>query len=180
MLTICFTGHRPDKLGGYDWNTYKNQAIMKKISEVTENLILQRNAKQFVFGGALGIDQMAFEVVKKHQEHWCHELKMILAVPFKNQSIKWFRQSDLNRYNSQLKWADEVVYVDTVDKYKLSNMQEGVYHPAKMQKRNEFMVDNSDIVVSVWDGTKGGTYNCVKYAQKTNKEILQINPDEIQ
>ena len=27
MKTICFTGHRPNKLDGYDWNTPKNQRI---------------------------------------------------------------------------------------------------------------------------------------------------------
>ena len=40
------------------------------------------------------------------------------------------------------------------------------------------MVDNSDIIIAVWDGTKGGTYNCVQYAKKKNKEIIQINPKE--
>lgn len=33
MKTICFTGHRPDKLGGYDWNTPKNQKIMKALKD---------------------------------------------------------------------------------------------------------------------------------------------------
>ncbi|PAD70641.1 hypothetical protein CHH83_02225 [Bacillus sp. 7586-K] len=45
-----------------------------------------------------------------------------------------------------------------------------------MQKRNEWMVDNSDYVIAVWDGTKGGTGNCVKYAQKQNKYITTIKP----
>jgi uncharacterized phage-like protein YoqJ len=48
-----------------------------------------------------------------------------------------------------------------------------------MQKRNEYMVDNSDIVIAVWDGSKGGTYNCVKYAEKLGKKIIVINPKEI-
>lgn len=48
-----------------------------------------------------------------------------------------------------------------------------------MQKRNEYMTDNSDIVIAVWDGSKGGTANCVRYAKKLNKEIIVINPKEI-
>lgn len=38
------------------------------------------------------------------------------------------------------------------------------------------MVDNSDFVIAVWDGTKGGTANCVRYAKKLNKELVAINP----
>jgi len=49
-----------------------------------------------------------------------------------------------------------------------------------MQKRNEWMVDHSDYVIAVWDGSKGGTGNCVKYAIKQEKEILQLNPKTLE
>ena len=45
-----------------------------------------------------------------------------------------------------------------------------------MQKRNEYMVDLADRVIAVWDGSKGGTANCVKYAEKVGKEIIRIEP----
>lgn len=56
---------------------------------------------------------------------------------------------------------------------------EGGYASWKMQKRNEWMVDRCDILVSVWDGTEGGTYNCVNYAIGKNKQIIRINPKEL-
>ena len=179
MITICFTGHRPDKLGGYDWNTPKNRLIMKNLTELIEKEILENNAKTFIFGGALGIDQMAFEIVRKLQEHCYHDIKMILAVPFKNQAIKWFNKNDVKRYESQLEWADEVIYVDEIEGYECKNTYVGDYHPAKMDLRNRYMVDNSDLVIAVWNGTKGGTCNCVKYAKSKDKNIIFINPDEI-
>lgn len=52
----------------------------------------------------------------------------------------------------------------------------GKYYPTKMQKRNMYMVDNSDVVVSVWDGSNGGTGNCVSYAMNHNKKIINLNP----
>ena len=45
-----------------------------------------------------------------------------------------------------------------------------------MQKRNEYMVDLADVVIAVWDGSNSGTGNCIKYAQKCGKEIIQITP----
>ena len=50
------------------------------------------------------------------------------------------------------------------------------YNPWLMQKRNEYMVDLADRVIAVWNCSKGGTANCVKYAEKVGKEIIKIEP----
>ena len=46
-----------------------------------------------------------------------------------------------------------------------------------MNLRNKYMVDNSDLLLAVWNGKKGGTANTVKYARKKEKEVVIINPD---
>ena len=47
----------------------------------------------------------------------------------------------------------------------------------KMQKRNIWMVDQSNVVIAVWDGKKsGGTYNCIKYAVGKGLPVLVIHP----
>jgi uncharacterized phage-like protein YoqJ len=38
------------------------------------------------------------------------------------------------------------------------------------------MVDNSKVVISFFDGSKGGTRNCLDYALSKNRTIYQINP----
>lgn len=55
----------------------------------------------------------------------------------------------------------------------------GGYAPAKMQIRNEYMVENCDLLIAVWDKSDGGTANCVKYAKSQRKNIIYINPKEI-
>lgn len=45
-----------------------------------------------------------------------------------------------------------------------------------MQKRNEYMVDHSDKVIAVWDGSKSGTKNCIDYAKKVGKDIIFVQP----
>lgn len=49
-----------------------------------------------------------------------------------------------------------------------------------MQKRNEYMVDNSDYVIAVWKGKPSGTCNTVKYAMKNNKVVLLVNPQTLE
>lgn len=183
MLKISFTGHRPDKLGGYDWNSEKNKKIRDKLRETIIEIMAKSEEKQFHFisGGALGIDQFAFYVVDSIADN--SDLDRIcfineLAIPFSSQACKWQYES-AKIYEKQKSIADICTYVDRLDKYKIKGYEEDKYYPAKMQKRNEYMVDNADIVIAVWDGTKGGTCNCVRYAKKLGKDIVIINPKEI-
>jgi len=43
-----------------------------------------------------------------------------------------------------------------------------------MQTRNIWMVDNCDLVLALWDGSDGGTGNCIKYANKIGKPIVNL------
>ena len=185
IITICFTGHRPDKLGGYDWNTDKNQRIIKalrtRIIELINSTEPNINHFKFIHGGALGIDQMSFEICKELKESTLKfnpcRIELELAIPFYKQASKWFNKKDVDRFNSQKLRADVVTLVDTVEGYRFDIVPVGDYHPAKMDLRNRYMVDNSAIVIAVWNGSKGGTKNCVNYAKKLGKEIIIINPD---
>lgn len=177
---ISFTGHRPDKLfGTYEINNPNAKKLAVNLTNLLEKLILEKGANKFISGGALGVDQIAFICVHKLKEKYPH-IKNILAIPFKDQPSNWKGKKDKERYEKMLKIADQVVYVDELQKYKMKSddIKIGEYHVAKMQLRNEFMVDKSHIVISVWDRTKGGTHNCVRYAKKEKKIILNLNPNQ--
>lgn len=177
MITVCFTGHRPSKLGGYDWNDKFNVKIRDNIKEVLETLLKHYPNEQFhfIFGGALGFDQFATQVaLELKNEYKNRKITLEIAVPFKNQPNKWFNKEDIKRYNNQLKLTDKVTYVDKLEKYKIPGFKEGLYHPVKMQKRNEYMVDNSNIIIAYWDSSKSGTGNCIRYAKKKNRKVINI------
>jgi uncharacterized phage-like protein YoqJ len=188
MLTIATTGHRPNNqyLGGYDLTSNRNMKIMAVLEDYFNDIIKDalfsgETEITFIFGGAIGIDTLGYIVAKNLRDkvYLKGMISIILAMPFENQDGAWFRQEDKDRLRYQRIVADSVVQVDKLPKYAV-NYTVGEYHPLKMQKRNEYMVDNSDIVVAVWDGSKkGGTYNCVKYAKANNKKIIHINPKDI-
>lgn len=190
-MNICFTGHRPNKLYGYDLDNKKYYDLGTTILGEVLEIINNSSDKQFTFyfGGALGVDQLAFEWIRHLKENQlqlidCKNLsrkihiKMIMSIPFEKQYIKW-QYKDVERWRNHFFYADENIFVDTLEKYKFDKVSIGEYHPAKMQLRNQYMVDNSDIVIAIWDGSSGGTGNCVRYAKKMNKEIVIINPKEI-
>jgi len=156
---ICVTGHRPGKMYGYDLSDVRYLALKEKFKE----LLMRENCREAISGMALGVDTVfALSVLELKEEGY--PIRLHCAIPCRNQSKKWFPAS-VNLYNQILAKADIVRLVSDEE-----------YKPYLMQKRNEYMVDLSDKVIAVWDGSTGGTGNCVAYAKKKEKEILRIMP----
>jgi uncharacterized phage-like protein YoqJ len=155
-MTIAITGHRPDKLGG-DY-TYTSPLI-KNIEYKLQDLIDTYQPDEMISGMALGIDtvwaQLAIE----------NDVALTAAVPFKGQELMWPKPAQ-DLYNILLKRAANVFYICDPG-----------YAAWKMQKRNEWMVDNSELLIAVWDGSTGGTFNCVQYAIKQKRGLIQVNPN---
>ena len=143
--------------------------VKKRLRGAVERTV-NRGVETFISGGAIGVDQWAADIVIEIQaEHQKQsptgdgEIKFI-ARPFPSQPNRW--PTEIRRhYEKILQKADRLV--ETSD---------DPYAAWKMQKRNEWMVDNSDAVIAVWDGTPSGTANTVGYTQKQNKAVLVIDP----
>jgi uncharacterized phage-like protein YoqJ len=153
-VIVSFTGHRPDKLGGYK---LPNPTYIHVCQQIDKTLS-QLKPEKIISGMALGVDQWAANIAIKLG------IPFVAAVPFIGQESMWPAGSQ-SIYNNLIKRACEIIYVCP-----------GSYSAAKMQIRNEWMVDHSDKLIAIWNGTAGGTGNCVKYAQGLGKEIIFINP----
>lgn len=149
-MIICGTGHRPDKLGGYDVDS------KEKLLTFAHSSIKKLRPDRIITGMALGWD-MALAYAADAEK-----IPFTAAIPFKGQEKMWPEGSQ-KFYHWLLEKADEVIYV----------CEEG-YAVWKMQKRNEWMVDNCDTVLALWDGSAGGTGNCIVYANKVGKPIINL------
>lgn len=178
MISIGFTGHRPNKIGGYDRNNPTREKIKNTVSLII-NALADKNPKsalRFYCGGAIGFDTDAFDVAYHMKLTTEIPIEIVLAIPFKDQPIKW-NKYDVEHYEDMIERADTCVYVDEEKRYMIDSVPVGRYNPIKMQKRNEYMVDHSNVIIACWDGTPGGTGNCVKYARAQNKTIWLIEPN---
>jgi len=45
-------------------------------------------------------------------------------------------------------------------------------------KRNEWMIDAADLIIVYVEYTYGGAYQCLKYARKTGKRIINLAPKD--
>ncbi len=160
--TVCFTGHRPNKLFGYDPKKQGNQQVLRLLKDVVIEIIEDKEITQFISGMALGIDLWSAEIVISLKKQY-PQIKLISAVPCKNQTDRW-PESSKREWDWVLRKADKVIYVSEKD-----------YTNRCMQERNHWMVDHSDIIIAVWNGSNSGTGEAITYAS-TRKPILRIDP----
>jgi uncharacterized phage-like protein YoqJ len=151
-MIVCGTGHRPDKLGGYDEATYQ-----RLVQLATEYLRVTKH-DAVISGMALGWDQALAEAALD----LCIPVKAY--IPFMGMENKWPASSQM-KYHALLRRIPDDDWVVC---------SEGGYAPWKMQKRNEDMVNDSDYVLALWNGSTGGTHNCIAYAQKKQKQIVNL------
>lgn len=157
-MIIAGTGHRPDKLPNKETGYKLPNPTYIKICKEIEKHLLELKPEKVISGMALGYDSyLAFVTLKLG-------IPLIAAVPFQGQELAW-PQASQNAYNALLKRATEVVIVS-----------EGGYSAHKMQIRNEWMVNHCDVLLACYDGSPGGTGNCIKYAKNLNKNIIIIDP----
>lgn len=162
-LKICFTGHRPMGLPwGYNENSSSCLAFKKDLYEILERAILNDYC-YFISGLALGIDMICAEIVLELKKKYPYVI-LEGAIPCLNQDAKWNSQSK-ERYRKILEQCD----VKTV----LSE----VYTPTCMNDRNKYLVDQSDVVIAIWNGKPSGTRNTVQFAKEKGCKIKIINPE---
>lgn len=152
-MLVSATGHRPDKLGGWD-PCEKHTKIKNAIRSVLQALPVSGA----ISGMALGVDTWFAEV--------CIELRipLLAAIPCDGQESRWPKESQ-DHYHRLLAHAEKIV------------VSPGPYAAWKMQVRNIYMVDHCDLLLAVFDGSAGGTKNCVDYALQSGKRIWRIDPN---
>ena len=164
-MAVAFTGHRPETIPYInDFNSDQYFDLQKAIWKEVQRYV---NVGYITFycGAARGADMMCGEIILAEKETGRSDLQLVCAVPFREQARSWDPMEKL-QYYELLRQSDRIVQV--CDSYR-----RGCYHA-----RNRYMVDNSDVLIAIFNGDpKGGTAYTVNYARKKGKEIVIINPD---
>lgn len=157
-MIVSFTGPRHFKIG---CETIPNDTY-KHICSSIKNLLIELAPEKIISGFAQGVDLWAASIALSL------DIPVVAAIAFDEQS-KSFEPLYKKQFDKLLEFSTEVY----IDKY---------YHEGVFQDRNEYMVDNSDKLIAVYNPTlgSGGTLNCINYAKQQNKEIIYIDPFENQ
>lgn len=148
-MKVGISGHRPEKIPDESWT----RGALRRSYEITRASLIYQ-------GMASGVDLWSA------REAWSENIPYICVRPWSGHRP---RIADIIEYDKTIRHSKEVVNVSSLTSYP---------GPWIYFKRNEWIVDSSDVLIAVWDGSGGGTKGCVDYAVSKDIPILQINPKD--
>lgn len=165
MKACCFTGYRPEKFPfPFKGDHLRYTAFEDKLTDSIFALAAE-GFDRFYTGMARGFDLLAAELVLLGRKARKTPVELYCVLPFKGQDAGW---SDVwrQRYARVLEQADHIECLSDV------------YSRGCYQRRNRFMVDNSQLILTYYDGKQGGTAGTLAYAQKKGKPIINLAADQ--
>jgi uncharacterized phage-like protein YoqJ len=141
-MKVGFTGHRHLK-----YKDVESQLVIihKKYPDA-----------MWITGGAFGLDSHAASYALDHSI----PLWLVLPFPANILCARWPSGE-----------ARELLFRSVRGCTRLS-VTSPAFSMGAYQHRNEFMVDASDLMVAFFDGSPGGTANCVRYAKAKGRQVI--------
>ena len=149
MKVCAFTGHRD--LVNYDFD----ELLLER---VILNLV-KNGVTRFLCGMAVGFDMKAAQAVLELKKRY--NVELVACLPCSNQSERFSVKNKIT-YKEILEKCDEVIVL------------EREYTTGCMFRRDRYLVDNCDVLISFLRKNRGGTYYTVKYAKKENKKVIEL------
>lgn len=149
MNKICsFIGHK---------DLFITDTLLENIRNIIIDLIENENIKDFYCGGYGNFDNTIASLLKELKS--TYNIKSYLVTPYINPLVE-----KKLKYIKRCNIYDEIIYPE------LENI------PLKfaIKKRNEWIVDHSDIIIAYVDHNWGGASTTLKYAIKRNKYIIRL------
>lgn len=156
-MLIAGTGHRMPGCFPGEENPY-TAFNYRQLVQFARNTISALQPTTVISGGAIGWDQALAQAAINL------DIPLHLYIPFPGQESNW-------------PWKTKAYYKQLLEKAKEVKIcsSEG-YAAWKMQKRNEDMVRDCNKLLALFNGQRGGTYNCIQFAEKTHREIINCWP----
>lgn len=158
------TGHRPDKLIG-GWELYQDNGVGQTFFvDFLASYLTGLGIEIILVGMAVGFDTIACLGAERTEDTWFEAY-----VPFYGHHRKW-KQSEQRTFQNLIE-SSSCRKVHTPEKIP-TNYGEIC---AMLNQRNKDIVDSGiDVLIALWNGTSGGTANCIKYANKVGVPVLNL------
>lgn len=144
---VSFIGHR---------EVENFRFIEEQVEDIVKELIQTKEFVEFYVGRNGEFDIMVASVIKMAQrDYGSSNNSLILVLPYPIADM-----DDMEKYYDEV-WYPQELY--------------NVHYKAAITKRNEWFVNNSDMLVAYVERDYGGAYECLKKAQQKDIQITLIN-----
>lgn len=160
-MKIMITGHRPNKLGGYDPENPTALHVKDQIRSTLQNLVDNHGKDiELITGMAQGTDQWYATIGMEE-----FKLDVHAYIPFDGQESRWPDHA-------------KRIYRYILSECKTVSIISDKPSRNAFLKRNTEMVNDCDLAIAVWNGDlKSGTGSTVQKLRKAGKLVIVIDPN---
>ena len=148
--TCAFFGHR---------KICYNNDLSKKITELVESLVIEKDVSNFIFGGFGEFDELCHKIITSLQKKYLH-IKRLYCVT----DEKFLRESKRPKNLRKEDYEQFIYFSPSFD-----------YWYTRIYYRNCEIVENSQFIIFYADNKKdSGAYKTLQYAKKRKKEYINL------
>ena len=145
IYRVSFIGHRQVSSVAF---------VEDQVERIAVDLMRQKNFVEFYLGRNGEFDIAAASGIKRAQDRVGHEKSaLILVLPYKMKDLPYYQA-----------FYDEVMLP----------VDPSVHFKAAITKRNEWMIENTDLLISYITKSEGGAYTTYRYAQTKGLQICNL------
>lgn len=124
----------------------------------TITTLVEKEGVSLFFTGGMGDFDSAFSSAVRSVKQKHSDIKLILVKPY---------------FSNELN-TNKTFYETSYDDVIVPNELMGVHYKAAIQKRNRWMVDRSDFILSCIYRDFGGAYQTIRYAKRIGKTVIDL------
>lgn len=147
IFRVTFFGHREV------WNI---RELESKLIPILKNVMDTHTYIEFYIGRNGEFDEFVASIIKrlKKEREMSYNI-LILVLPYTVKDMEYYE-----------KYYDEMIIPESIGKAHYKNA---------ITLRNRWMVDQADLVIVNVERQSGGAYTAMRYAEKQNKEVINLN-----
>ena len=127
-----------------------------KLYDILKELMLKKSCLEIYIGRNGEFDLFAASVIKRIKKELDNSsCFMSLILPYKVKNMEYYE-----------KYYDDIIIYENKEK---------VHPKAAITKRNEWMIENCDLLVCFVDHNSGGAYKAMRHAEKLGIETINLS-----
>ena len=144
IYRVTFAGHRI---------IYGCRSLEDELEKIVKRILKNKDYVEFYLGRNGDFDILVASAVKRAQKAFDNKSSLILVQPYTTKDDEYYAN-----------FYDEIIYP----------LDRKTYHKAAITKRNEWMVDQSDMIIAFVTNDFGGAAATLRYAESKGIEIMNI------
>ncbi len=148
-----------------DEKTDNLEGVKKSISKLLDEIISKTDYVYFLNGLSIGYDLYVSQEILKIRNH---NKKILLeaVLPYEEQSKNWNEKTRND-------------YYEIIEKSDVDTLLQKYYSADCFKNRNKYMIDNSQVLIAIWNKKNNHLSHAIRYANSKGKPVNIIDTEKL-